>query len=389
MRSGQVDAELVNALLEGPFESPLWQTFLDRLRRMTGADYANMAFRPPGRGLDEMLFLLSGSSTSKMRQVYLDYSTAPVMHESLVEGRVYSLQELLRFDGGTQLQLYREVVRPKGITAIRQIRIVEPSGVNAWLTVARGGRDFPRGASAILSAIGPPLRGVLRHHVASERARFSATPAAEAIERLQFGWMMLDRTGRVLECDEQGARVLSHSRVLGSDSGGRLIARPPSLEREMFRALQHIADDPESRPRAITLSRDPWLDMLLVPNRRICLSSPHATPAVIAYVHGDNWNAADRREQLAELFALSPREARLAMAFCCGLTVAEAASKLGLTVLTARTYCKSIYAKTGARGMPDLVRIVMRSVLAFSPKTAKSWSAVPSGLDQGRFSMPE
>jgi DNA-binding CsgD family transcriptional regulator len=48
------------------------------------------------------------------------------------------------------------------------------------------------------------------------------------------------------------------------------------------------------------------------------------------------------------------------------MTLAEAASEFKLTIATARTYSKDIYHKTGARGLPDLVRIVMRSVLAIA-----------------------
>ncbi|PHX98275.1 MAG: chemotaxis protein CheY, partial [Rhodospirillaceae bacterium] len=38
----------------------------------------------------------------------------------------------------------------------------------------------------------------------------------------------------------------------------------------------------------------------------------------------------------------------------------------GLTVETARNYSKKIYAKTGARGHAELVRIILTSVLAIS-----------------------
>jgi DNA-binding CsgD family transcriptional regulator len=76
--------------------------------------------------------------------------------------------------------------------------------------------------------------------------------------------------------------------------------------------------------------------------------------------------AADRCEQLAQLFDLLPSESRLALALSRGMSIAEAAAELGLTVETARTYSKSIYAKMGARGQSDLVRFVHRSVLAIS-----------------------
>ena len=49
------------------------------------------------------------------------------------------------------------------------------------------------------------------------------------------------------------------------------------------------------------------------------------------------------------------------------MTIAEAAAEIGITPETAKSYSKLIYAKIGARGKPDLVRIIMGSILALSP----------------------
>ena len=61
-------------------------------------------------------------------------------------------------------------------------------------------------------------------------------------------------------------------------------------------------------------------------------------------------------------------EARLALALSRGMSIPEAASKLDLKVGTVRKYSKTIYAKLGARGLADLVRIVLRSVLSLAPE---------------------
>ena len=41
------ETELLVPLHEGVFEQPMWQTFLNRLCDMTGADFATMLFRSP------------------------------------------------------------------------------------------------------------------------------------------------------------------------------------------------------------------------------------------------------------------------------------------------------------------------------------------------------
>ena len=352
------------------FETPVWVTFLDRLRRATAADNAVLIFHPPGRNLEEAIHLRSSDAApDEFDKVFREMSSVQKSPQRPFqsEGRLYASQELFELYDPLDAVFYSNLLRKFGITAIRQVRVQEPTGVDAWLTITRRGADFSADETALLSAILPVLRGVLQIYVAVERERFAASVTAEAVRRLQFGWLTLDSSGNVLDCDNQGELVLSRSGVISRGLTGRLRATPAELERELYRALGHLVDQSHARPRAITLCRDPWLDMLLVPARRKSMSGK-VSPAVVAYVHGDSWSSTDRCEQLAELFSLSPREARLALALSRGMTIAEAASDLGLTVGSARIYSKRIYAKTGARGLPDLVRIVMRSVLAIAPE---------------------
>ncbi|CAN7346677.1 hypothetical protein LJR225_002041 [Phenylobacterium sp. LjRoot225] len=365
MPDAHLETDLLTAILEGAFEAPLWASFLDGLRRKTAADYASLIFRPPGRPLNAVVHLFAGApSPPLVERLYHEdlYQTDPLPYHQLAEGRPYALAELLRFDDPAHVDFYRDVVVPSGMAAMRMMRVQEASGVNAWLTIARRETDFGAAEDDLLSAIAPALRGALRNFAALEHERFNASVAAEAIRRLHFGWFTLDATGRVLESNALGTDILAKSSILRRNADGRLAARPAKLEREIVMAIRELAANPKSRARAITLNQDPWFDMLLAPTHGQPISAG-PNPAVIAYVHGDNAPSAHRCDQLAKLFALTPSEARLALALSRGMTIAEAAAEFGLTLETARNYSKKIYSKTGARGQPDLVRFVMRSVL--------------------------
>jgi DNA-binding CsgD family transcriptional regulator len=315
-----------------------------------------------------VVHLYSGApSPPQVHQLYHEqlYQRDPLPYHQLIEGRPYATAELLRSDDPAHEAFYRDIVLPSGMAKMRMMRVQEASGVNAWLTIARRQTDFAPRDEALLGLIAPVLRGALRNLIALERERFNALVAGEAVRRLRFGWFTLDADGHVLDADAQGDQVLSNSTILRRNAGGRLVVQPAKLGREVMAAIRAVAADPRSRPRAITLSRDPWLDMLLAPARGPAISA-QPSPAVIAYVHGDRSPSTDRCEQLAQLFALTPSEARLALALSRGMTIAEAAVEFGLTLETARNYSKKIYSKTGARGQPDLVRFVMRSVLAIA-----------------------
>lgn len=362
-------AALVADLIQGHFEVPLWNSFLERLRVASSADFAILVLQPPGRPMDDGVQLVAGDADPlDIARIYRKHfhPFQPVRREWIEDGRAYSLEDLFRLDLGSHGPIYRELIGNGRIAGSLQMRVSEPFGVEAWLTIARRDTDLAPGTSVLLEGLAEPLQGTLRNHVALERARFMASLTTEAVRRLQCGWLLLDAEGYVLTSDAFGELALLSSRVIGRNSHGRLTVRSGDLEREVLRAVAGLVAAPESPPRAMSLSSDPWLDMLLVPAREKTLSMT-SVPAVIAYVHGDNWSSVDRCGQLAELFGLSASEARLALAFCRGKTITEAAEELGLALETARSYSKSIYAKTGSRGMADFVRIAMGSVLALAP----------------------
>jgi len=367
---GSDDAGLLSAVLDGALEPSPWANFLTLLRRQTGAGTATLVFRPPNRPLGEALHLYSSEiGNARVRQIYSDHrmSSEVFPGSEMLEGRAYCYEQLFPPGNERSDAWYREVVRPSGVRGARVIRVTETTGVSAFLAISRRDADFHDRDTALLEAVAPALRGSLRYYLALERERFNAGVSGDAMRHLHFGWMSLDSEGRIVDCEPEAESVLKRSNILSCGPSGRLCARPAQLEREIHDAIRRMGREPQSRPQAITLNQDPWLDMLLVRTARARLSAePRAT--IVAYIHGDSWRSADRCAQLGQLFPLTPSESKLALALAQGRSLTEASLALGLSVETVRSYSKSIYSKTGARGVADLVRIVMRSVLAFAPE---------------------
>ena len=363
-------ADLVTLLIDGIVEDPPWTSFLERLRGHLGAGYASLVFRPfpEGTPQNRLIHLYAGERWSPaVDRLYREQlgGSDPLPYHELREGRVYTLTELLRRDDPAHEFYRNELLAPSGMNVMRMMRFEEPGGVSGWITVSRREGEFSEGDGGLIRALAPALRAALRSFVALERERMNATVASEAINRLNFGWITLDTQGRVLDADRHGAALLEAGTMLRKGRDGRLTARASQVAAAIRSAIAALAGKPTTRPRAVVLSREPWLDMLLVPANLRQAASGRA-PALVAYVHSDSWSSADRCEQLGELFDLIPCEARLALALSRGMSLAEAAAELGLTVESARTYSKRIYAKTGARGQPDLLRFIHRSVLAIA-----------------------
>jgi DNA-binding CsgD family transcriptional regulator len=364
----QDETDLLPAIHDGPFEQPMWSTFLDRLRARTRADYAGVAFRPPGRALNASISLYSGRPPHPaVVKLYRDeaWQRDPFPYFELREERVYALSELISDREPSHQRYRKEILEPSGAEAVRVVRITEPGGVSAWLDIVRAGSDFTPADGALLRRIAPHFRQSLRAYAKIERQKAGARIATEMMERLNFGWIALDARGIVLEQSTEAARLLQHGAGLRLTRTGRLVATDPETERRLSEAIRILGQGLGTAPCAIKLSEDPWVDLLLVAATHDA-ASPTADAAVIGYIQGDNRSLADRHEQLADLFGLLPSEARFALALSRGLSIAEAAESLGLTIETGRNYSKKIYAKMGARGQADLIRFILTSVLALA-----------------------
>lgn len=342
---------LLESLHEGMFQTPLWDDFLHRLKASSGAAMALLAIRPQGQSDVAELVAGKGASGAVRRLLVAG---------QMREGRGYALEELVEFAPPSD----HEALAASRIKALRAVRVTEPSGFDAWLACA-GGQGLGSAAGAQLLALAPHLRIALRSFAALERERFRSAVTGEAFNRLNIGWLTLDAQGRIVEASENAGLMFQWGSLLRRGRYDRLVPADPAVDRQLSSYLKQVAAGRTLRPLAINLSRDPWLDMLVAPLQGETISG-HRSASVIVYVSGDRRSQADRCEQMVDMFGLLPSEARLAWLLAQATSIADAAETLGITVETARNYSKKIYAKTGASGHAELVRVVMTSVLALS-----------------------
>ena len=358
------DDGLLQSLHEGVFETPLWGEFLRRLQAKTGARFASLIFRPID-GNNEVQLYAGQPPPENMARLFREGRVRdPFPYREMRPGRAYALDELLDRSDPQQNVYYEQAMLPLGLTAMRSIRVSEPSGVDLWLS-ASGGKEIGSTTGALLTALAPHLRIALRAYVTLERERFRVSVTEQAIERLKMGWITLDNQSRIIEATANVEQLFQWGSVLRRGRYDRLVPASPVLDRQLTALVKSYSENGEGRSQAFRLSEDPWVDMLVTPANEQALAG-RAKPAAIIYISGDRRSRADRCDQLVDLFGLLPSEARLAWMMAQATSISEAAAALGLTVETARNYSKKIYAKTGARGHAELVRIILTSVLAIS-----------------------
>lgn len=353
------DDGLLQSLHEGMFETPLWREFLNRLLAKTGAQLISLVFRPVHADDDVRLFAGAGPSADIISGFTKDH---PIAFRTMRPDRAYALDEVLDHADGTHMAFVHQALQPHGVTHMRAIRVTEPGGIDLWLS-AFGGRTIGSATGALLTALAPHLRIALRSYAALERERYRSSVTAQAIERLKMGWLTVDGQCRIIDATQNVEQLFQLGGPLRRGRYDRLVPTSPVIDRQLTALVKSYAQTGDGKSQAFRLSQDPWVDMLVTPAHEPG-STGRAKPVALIYVNGDRWSQADRCDQLVDLFGLLPSEARLAWMMAQATSISEAAETLGLTIETARNYSKKIYAKTGARGQAELVRIVLTSVLA-------------------------
>lgn len=353
--SRQDELDLLTALHEGVLESPLWSTFLKRMRSRLRADHAGLIIRR-GDGQPEVCEFVPERSSDPNRVPDPLSRLEPILNAHMRPNRVYAMDELL----------HPRPMAGEGVARFsRQMRVSEAGGYDGWIVVTRDKEDFDAGEAALVSALAPHMAIAIRTYAAIQRERLRADISGEAIQRLNFGWITLDAGGIIVDYDDQADRLLRQSTALRKTAAGRLVPTSRQAEGALARLLRQVAAGETIRSQAIHLSDEPWLDMLVASIRDQPFSRSKA-PVLVAYVHGEERSSADRADQLMDLFGLTRSEARLAIALSHGRSIADAAKDLGLTLETTRLYSKRLYAKTGTKGQADLVRLVLASVVALA-----------------------
>ncbi|WP_284123775.1 helix-turn-helix transcriptional regulator [Parerythrobacter aestuarii] len=353
--------DLVALLHRGTLGSNLWRDFLLALQRRTGADEVVLFLAESGAtggGVVQLGPMQEGSPT----MADPDLAELATRGSPLRPKRVYAARELGDLLDVRQGQALARLGATYGLAHLRTVRVGEPGGAGLWLVIGRRGEDFGAADVALLGMLADHLEIALRTWSALEQERLRAGITGDAIKRLNFGWFLLDSGGTIIDHSAEAEALLHERRALLRSPAGKLVPELREAQGAMRRYLDQLSKG-HPGSKAIHLSDEPWLDMLLTPRRG---GRPGAAPMVTAYVHGEGPTGSERNAQLQDLFGLTAKEAQLALLISRGVKIAEAAGQLGLTVQSARLYSKRVYAKTGTRGQADLVRLVLASIVALS-----------------------
>lgn len=364
MALGTIDErDLLLPLFTGIDEEPLWDTFLHRLLARTRAQRLHLFIRPGGMsGTPPIKRTIRTHGYTRPAGFFdLDtFSEAGLLpYASLRANRVYSLEETTLPESPEAVRRQRGVLEQASVAYARFIRIVARGDHSAWMVLLHDRQDFGASDSALLSSLAPHFALALAMLMELRGLRLRATIAEDALALLGVGQAIFDADGHVVIADALATEELD------VQSTGR-----PQIRAGAAQALGAACRDlstaaPEAR-RTVRFDDRLGKDMLL---RRAPLgaSSPLSSGYSVGLVRrSQRASTKSASPVVAATLGLSMNEAALAEAISHGRSIVEAGAALQLTQETARNYSKRIYAKTGASGQADLVRMMLTGLAPFA-----------------------
>lgn len=364
-------SRLLEAVYEGPLETPPWKSFVEALRRISDASYVTLILRPAAPERPSVL-VLAGASNVEAVNLYDSHFYQIDPFQNLPRARIVTAEELLGERAWLESGIYLEYLKPLDIRHILACDL-EPSepGEDCRLRLTRTHAQpaFDAREKALVALLVPHLRRSVHlcshmDNIKIERKLFAGT-----VDSMQVGTVTLDDKGVILSINTEATSILDEKDGIAL-VGGALKAEYGNENTQLHKliqtALAGTRDNTEAvMAEAMSITRPSGRAKLGV-LVRIIPAELHedawSRPKVAVFLRNAEQKASPSIEVIRRLFDLTHAEASLAVLLTNGLTLDEASEQLNIRRNTARAHLRSIFSKMGVTRQTELVRLVLNSV---------------------------
>jgi DNA-binding CsgD family transcriptional regulator len=227
-----------------------------------------------------------------------------------------------------------------------------------------GAAPFREEDCALQARLSPHLQRASELHKRIRGLEEKAEAVADVLESLPVALIMLDAAGTVLQLNRAASAILANQTNLEVTPRG-LVAHIPSENQRLQRLIRE-AITRGSRMRLdaggtmmITRQVKRSLQVAVVPLRTRAIGTSKDVPVAVVFVSDPDREPIPEIQVFAELFGLTPAEARLAQILASGGSLRQASEQLGVAHSTVRSQLKSTFAKTSSSCQSQLVRLIL------------------------------
>lgn len=307
------------------------------------------------------------------REQFIDIDPYRDIFEEMPVGSMRSADDYLGARDRRQGQFYNEYEQPNGAEYILGALLArsETVTIQTGFHRAKQAGDFDPATRRALGKILPHLVRAVHIRQILAHASGQQMLAQAALDRLRVGVALVDVRGVLAFANHAAEQLAKESRGAISLALRRLDIKDPRDAAQLNRLVADAAATTAGSglstggEMCVRCGNGTFLQLCVTPLSRERLSTEFIAPAACAAVFISRPGGIDLPwRKIACYYELTPAEAKLAARLAKGESLEEAAGQIGVTVHTARTQLKSIFAKTGCKRQSELVAMLLHGVLA-------------------------
>lgn len=283
------------------------------------------------------------------------------------EGAVYPGQVLCPDEIMYRSEYYNDLLLRIGVSDGLGVTVLKSGSICAQLSILRpiGGARFDETDCKLMGTLLPHLRRAFQLHSRIQELESRSQTAAEALDQLPTGVVLLDMLGRAVLVNRATTDILAADVTLTITSSG-LVATISSENRKLNGLIRGAIAASTGKGlqsggvMTISRKRAPHpLHILVTPLKTKTIFLENNVPVAAVFISDPDRNSGLGSAGLSQLYGLTPAETRIARALAQGKSLRQTSEDFGVAISTVRSQLKSIFSKTGASRQSELVKILL------------------------------
>jgi DNA-binding CsgD family transcriptional regulator len=360
-------SELIGSIYDAAAKPALWPQFLAALARTTGSSKALM-FMHNSKRAEHTVSSSWGTEATELRLYQEHYGALDVwasQGSSKPAGQICTSEMLCPLQDLVRTEIYNDYMRPFDVKHGMFGMLANQAGAFTTVSILRDSSagQFLEPQLQTLSLLVPHIQRAFCIHFRLVGLNAQAAGFESALDMLQFGVVFVSSTQAVIFMNERAKRHIRSSNGLRVRAGKLTLIKPS--ESNLFQSLisgavktgsgngfsaggtMHASRNSGSS-LCLTIAPLRLTEWPMQPTAVIFISDPHEPRELPA-------------DLLRRCYGLTQAESRLVLLLVEGCSVKEAAASLQVTLNTAKTQLKSVFAKTRVRRQGELIKLLLCS----------------------------
>ncbi len=365
---------LIGELYDVVLEPHRWPPLLEVISDLFGG--APVLFGQRNLKTDEPGWSFTARTHPEAFDIYMQDYRDPKVNplslplQALATGCMLRRQDVIDDHAFQSTVVYNELFRPYREIPLVTISLSGDPDVKANLSLRTRelGRFLAPGEMQTLKQLIPHLQRVLQLEQRLAQSQNLRAASEEALDRLQIGVLVVDAKGEIQLVNQRAAAIIDLADGLRIVQGQLHTARSDNtkvLHQLIHQAIQTTTAQGTGAGGFLHVSRPSGLrpfQLLITPMTRQALWESSPAPAALVFVTDPEREDDVPAQILQRLYGLTHAESEMAILMSQGHGLAYAADHLQVTLNTAKSHQRQIFAKTGVHRQAELVRLLLTSL---------------------------